>query len=424
MNPSSTTIRKVTLLAALLALLQFSLLTTFVAYVWSHRVLHRSGVIWVAISNNLLLLMSTIISRVPPIVVPFVMSIAAYGFAREWLLSSPLPEGRGTPTPEQYQIALQVNGRADLGAVLATVKYLYGRSNGPRHPDWFAKSIAVLFVLIWLAYLIGGVDIWLHQAVYAGRLTSFTTSSEPDTDFSRVIDPNFCSSPADAVNPSCALNPLNTTISIADESLATATNKSQTHEVIVLPNTTIALMLPAYSKRNLRVYEASTFATYTTCAPISRECNLRLSDWSPQYTTTYLYGCVKQPAFSGSFDAAYDNQLLENSHIYGFFESGEHLPNHGDSLGASTQPLPLGIAASLPYNISRNQAVSQLVRGPEGGYAVLLWCETTIFNVTYHHNPYHNNSIVVLNRTLANPRDVFIISGPIYSGSLSCASFQ
>src|SRR5438477_9521859 len=128
--------------------------------------MQRSGVIWIAISNNLLLLMSTIISRVPPIMVPFVMSIAAYGFAREWLVFSSLPETRESPTPEQYQIALQVNGRADLGAVWETVKYLYRRFNGPRHPNWLLKSIVALFTLMFLAYLIGGIDIWLHQAVF------------------------------------------------------------------------------------------------------------------------------------------------------------------------------------------------------------------------------------------------------------------
>ena len=418
----SSTVRKVTIVAVVLVVLQFSLLAIFVSYLWSRRVAQNSGVIWVAISNNILLLMSTIISRVPPIVVPFAMSIAAYGFAREWLLSSPLPDTRGSPTPEQYQIALRVNGSADLGAVWATLKYLYRRSsNGPRHPNWLTKSIAALFTLMSLAYLIGGVDIWLHQAVFAGRLTSFTTLPTPKTMFSRILDQRFCSSPEIITNyTSCAFNPL-TAASFADEGLATATNKSRMNEVALLPNTTIALLLPVHSIRNQRFYEASTFATYTTCASMSRECNLRPSAVGENI---FAYGCLERPAFSGVFDAGQRSNSAETSQIFGVFEGGQGIVSlQDDDVGAWKQPVELGIFASLPYNLSRNQADPQLVSTTDGSYTVLLWCQMTILNVTYRHDPFHHDSgVQVLNYTLANPRDTFVISGPIFRGLSRCTS--
>ena len=420
----SSTVRKATIVAAVLVILQFSLLAIFVSYLWSRRVAQNSGMIWVAISNNLLLLMSTIISRVPPIVVPFVMSIAAYGFAREWLTSSPLPDTRGSPTPEQYQIALQVNGSADLGAAWAAIKYLYRRSsNGPRHPNWLSKSITALFILISLAYLIGGVDIWLHQAVFAGRMTSFTTSPTPQTMFSRILDQRFCSSPEIITNhSSCAFNPL-TAASYADEGLATATNKSRIHQVALLPNTTIALLLPVHSIRNQRFYEASTFATYTTCASMSRECNLRrgLIVYGEE---SFAYSCLERPAFSGVFDAGQRSNSAETSRIFGLTEGGQGTVSAEDyDVGAWKQPVELGIFASLPYNLSRNQADPQLVPTRAGSYTVLLWCEMAILNVTYRHDPFRGNSAIqVLNHTLANPRDTFVISGPIFRGSSRCAS--
>jgi hypothetical protein len=81
-------IRKLTLVSVSLVILQTLLTVGFVAYIWSNRVLHCHMVIIVNIPNNLLLLFSTILSRVTPIIVPFAMSSAAYTFANDWLVLS------------------------------------------------------------------------------------------------------------------------------------------------------------------------------------------------------------------------------------------------------------------------------------------------------------------------------------------------
>ena len=419
-NSELAPIRRVTLVSVALSILQLSLLSTFVGYVWSHRVVQRDAIIWVSIPNNLFLLMSTVISRVPPVIVPIAMSIAAYGFAKDWLSSSSLPEHPGNPTPKQYQIALQVNGNADIGAAWATSKYLLTRSSKSRHPAWLTKSIAALFSLLSLAYLNGFLDIWLHQAVSVATLTFFTKAPQPLTTFSRLLNPRLCDGPPDMVNVNCSLfhtayNP--------DESIDTAAGRSGTHEVVLLPNTATALLLPAASIRGQMTYEASTFAAYSTCAPISRQCNL--ASFANAGRVGIQFFCFGRPAFQGSLDID-----REFSHSYVFNGSGRVTPrDFGDwsDFGAWSQPVELGIVADFPYSdhgpvVNPDYQLfyvdSQAGRRPV--YVILLWCEWSILNVTYRVQPHRDTSPELLQYQLANPRDTFALSSPIYAGSCIC----
>jgi hypothetical protein len=344
---SSTIVRtgKLKILAFFFSIFQLALLGTFIAYVWSHKVKQQNSTIWVSISNNTLLLLSTIISRVPPIIVPFEMGIAAYSFAREWLISSSIPDDQhsklGTLTPEQYHIALKVIGNADLGAIVAASKYVFRRSGNSRRPRWLTKSITTLFTLISLAYLIGGIDLWLHQAVLSVHLTSFSTALEPTTSFSRAINTTLC--PENAIHPCTSVSSLigSTTIINTAEGFATVANISDLNEVVLLPGTSIALMLPSQGIRKQSTYQASTFATYTTCAPVTVECGVDFQSNS--------YACLERPAFRGMFveNDTYGSQAMS------FVGSGTTLVGQ-DLLdhGAQSQPLELGITTFLPPRAS------------------------------------------------------------------------
>jgi hypothetical protein len=344
-------LRKATFITLSIVAFQLCLTAIFVAYVWSHIVSRDNSTIWVTIPNNTLLLISTIISRVPPTIVPLVMGLAAYGFASDWLVSSAAPDqnlGPPAPTPEQYSIALKVIGGADLGAVVAAVKYLFRKPDPnvpvPLHPRWLTTSIIFLLGLTFLAYLVAGIDLWFHKSVLSVYLTTFATSRTPTTSFSRSVNSTFCALQKNATlfeHPCTSITQgaQSPFILGASEGLATATNTSSINEVILLPNSSIALLLPAYSLRSQHAYQATTIGTYATCAPISLECSLY-----PVSGASTPYACVEHPAFVGDMNVV----PLPASVLASFNESGTRMVGLGPSdLGASSQPLELGVAALL-----------------------------------------------------------------------------
>ncbi|PVF99492.1 hypothetical protein CPB86DRAFT_286946 [Serendipita vermifera] len=356
-TPPHRPLRKVTLLSLLLTGFLLGLIAIFVAYILSHVVQRSGGTIWVSISNNTILLISTIISRVPPLLVPVTMGLAAYDCAREWLIHSAarslddsLEQSiAAVPTPEQYNVALRVLGGGDLGAVVATLRYLIGNSRSKggniHRPRWLTKSIIILFCLTILAYLVGGIDLWLHQGVVSVRLTTFEKSAVPTTSMSRTINYTYCdfqladrrdnSYPCTSVTQGAHL-PF---MVFADEGLATATNTSSMNEVVLLPDTSIALLIPSPQLRSTNTYVATTFGTFATCAPVSLECNLHA-----QSGASTPYACVEHPAFRGDMSTVASG----SSSMSNFNESGTRgIGGISTELGAWSQPLEFGIASLL-----------------------------------------------------------------------------
>jgi hypothetical protein len=348
------TLRKRTVITLLLVTLQLGLTALFVAYVLSHRVVRTGPTLWVSIPNNIILLISTIIARVPPLIAPLVMTMAAYGFAKDWLMSSALsthhldPDGPvqvGSPTPEQYSIALNVIGRADLGAAFGALKFLFRKRDrnipSTQRPRWLTKSIIFLFSLTFLAYLVGGMDLYLHQSVLSVHLTTFTTSRIATTSFSRVINSTLCA--LENANPwPCASVSQGAHAALMvepAEGLAAATNTSTINEVVALPNSSIALLLPASSVRAQNTFQATTFGTYTTCAPVSIECGLYAASGA-----STPYACLERPAFNGDITVVPSGSSVISS----FNGSGTRLVGLiSNDVGAWSQPLEFGIAAFL-----------------------------------------------------------------------------
>ncbi|PVF91376.1 hypothetical protein CPB86DRAFT_878555 [Serendipita vermifera] len=417
-------LRKVILLPLLLSGFLLGLLTIFATYVWSHTVKQSGGTIWVSTSNNTILLISTIISRVPPLLVPVAMGITAYDCAREWLIHSANPHPNSPnqqpvvaiPTPEQYNIALRVLGGGDLGAVWATLRYLVGSSRRKtgiiRRPHWLNKSIIILLYLTCLAYLVGGIDLWLHEGVVSVHLTTFEKSALPTTSMSRTINYTYCdaqisqrtvnSFPCASVTQG-AQSPF---IVFADEGLATVTNTSSLNEIVLLPDSSISLLIPSTQLRSTNTYVATTFGTYTTCAPVSLECNLYAKSGA-----STPYACIRRPEFRGDMTYVPSGSSLMSN----FNESGTRTVGLSNTdLGAWSQPLELGIAALLQSTGDSNDP--QIIHTVHNAMAILLWCEMNILNVTYLHHPHHADRIQLLSYELTNPNDTFTISGPIYKG--------
>jgi hypothetical protein len=354
--PLHRPIRKVVLLSILLSIFLLGLLAIFVVYIWSHVVQRSGAIVSVSISNNTILLISTIISRIPPLLVPVAMGFAAYGCAREWLIYSaarslhyPLQSSTvAVPTPEQYNLALRVLGNGDIGAVWATTRYLVTaarRKAGIIHrPRWLNKSIILLFFMTFVAYLIGAIDLWLHQGVVSVRLTTFEKSRVPTTSMSRTINYTYCdfqlsgrrddSYPCTSVTQG-AQSPF---MIFADEGLATVTNTSYLNEVVLLPDSSIALLLPSPQIRSKNTYIATTFGTYTSCAPISLECNLRSESGA-----STPFACIEHPEFRGDIGV-----VSGSSKMTSFNGSGTHrVGAFNTELGAWSQPLEFGIRALL-----------------------------------------------------------------------------
>jgi hypothetical protein len=312
----------------------------------------------VSISNNTILLISTVISRIPPLLVPVAMGFAAYDCAREWLISSaapPLEESSqpsivSTPTPEQYNLALRVLGNGDLGAAWATVRYLVTNARQKtgtiQRPRWLNRSIIFLFFLTFVAYIIGGIDIWLHKNVVSVRLTTFEKSTVPTTSMSRTINYTYCESqlpnrPWSSPCISVTQGALPAIMLFPDEGLATVTNTSSVNEVVLLPDSAIALLLPSSQIRSTNTYIATTFGSYTSCAPISLECNLRAESGA-----TTPFACIEHPEFRGDIYMGSGNSVMTS-----FNGSGTRLVGASDrELGAWSQPLEFGVRALLQGN--------------------------------------------------------------------------
>jgi hypothetical protein len=132
---------------------------------------------------------------------------------------------------------------------------------------------------------------------------------------------------------------------------------------------------------------------------------------------------VERPAVHGEYQLTQGRNPFQGSNILSFNQSGTfgvsayHSPG---SMGAWSQPVELVILATLPYSLSGKKTDAQFVSTSEGGYAILLWCELNILNVTYRLQPYRNNSIQLLHHTPASPRYVH----PIWSNLQRSALFR
>lgn len=333
-----TPIRKVKIFTLAIFAFHLSLVVIFVAYIWSHVVYRVHSTIWVTIPNNTILFISSIFSRIPPLIVSFVMGLAAYGFAADWLMSSSIPNqnAQDNPTPEQYSIALSVIGIASLGAIKSVAIYLYKQRRNQaamRYPRWLVKSIVFLLLLTATSSLVGLIDLWLHKAALPVRLSTFSTISTPTTQFSRVVNSSLCTE-MEAERPPCNSAQLDDAsfpqFAQSLEYLLTVTNTSSLNEVVNLPGTSLALLLPVSSLRGNYTYKASTFGVYTTCSPISNECGLNSG-------RTY-YSCPEHPALAGNIHNMKQGTSVRTT----FIDSGTQL-----SSTAIGQPVELGVVATF-----------------------------------------------------------------------------
>jgi hypothetical protein len=333
-----TPIGKVKIFTLAIFAFHLSLVVIFVAYIWSHVVYHAHSTIWVTIPNNTILFISSIFSRIPPLIVSFVMGLTAYGFAADWLLSSSIPNqnAQDNPTPEQYSIALSVIGIASLGAIKSVAIYLYKRRRDQaamRYPRWLVKSIVFLLLLTATSSLVGLIDLWLHKAALPVRLSTFSTTSTPTTQFSRVVNSTLCAE-METSGARCNSAQLDDAsfpqFTQSLEFLRTVTNTSSLNEVVNLPGTSLALLLPVSSLSGNYTYKASTFGVYTTCTPISDECGLNAG--------RLYYSCLEHPALAGNLLNMKQGTSIRTT----FTDSGTQT-----SSTTIDQPVELGVVATF-----------------------------------------------------------------------------
>jgi hypothetical protein len=279
------------------------------------------------------------------------MGFAAYGFAREWMAASKIGPGgdlnlvRNVPTPGQYTLSMGIVGNASLAASWQGIKYVFRKkSKYAAAPRWLTTSVWSLVSLLFFAYLVTIADIWLHQSTRSVLVTTFSPSPKPTSLFSRQIDPAQCAAalpPPSASFSACAsvsTGAVGSFILNSTEGTATLANISTTNEVAILPNTSIALLLPSANLRGQATYEASTFGAYATCAPISLECNLRAP-----FGTETIFQCLERPAFSGNA-AAYN----PGSSVRTLFTNNGTVPGEQyDYYGSTTQPLEFGVVSKF-----------------------------------------------------------------------------
>jgi len=197
--------------------------------------------------------------------------------------------------------------------------------------------------------------------------------------------------------------------------VATVANTSTTNEVILLPGTSIALLLPASNLRGQSVYQANTFGSYTSCAPASQECSLAVDPGG-----SLSYGCLEHPGFTGDLSGVtpLGNGQITSSSWKAFNQSGT-LPVGGfdeKDQGAWSQPLELGVVVQFSSSLG-NVSDPAVVYSAGTGQALLLWCQMNYLNVTYLYNPFADGyPVTILEYTLADADSTFTMSGPAYFG--------
>lgn len=411
-----------------LAGLLLALTVALIAYVFANRAYFNSEMIFVKVPNNRILLVSSVISKLPPILPQVMMGVAAVGFGSDWLGTSMgvMHKGQGLRndlTPEQYALLLRICSQAGpLSLVDAHAYYLRRftkRARLPSMPPILIRGIIYITILTLLVQTSSILDTILHDKVYAAAFAQLHPADlTPQKSFGRQLNQTLCNDSLSmgVRSPQCTsvvITVSGVRMTEPYEGLLTAVNTSTVHEVIVVDG--VALLMDR--NRGQNTFMANTIGYTTTCKPISQQCGLfaLLGTSSP-------FACPDYPLFLGNMAD------MESAAVLQVFNHSGTNQVQGSVNGVTGQPFELGVRYSVEACASssrssfraldlRNSADggpsdSQVVDSVHKLPTLLLWCEANVLSVTYRHEPYRKKPVTISSFELASDEDTFVVSGP------------
>ena len=316
------------------------LATGFAVYVFTNCVFFSSVYVYVNATSNRILLFSSVISRIPPLLPQVLMGVAALGFGYDWLVAS-LSEGDDELTPEQYSLILRICSTAGLFAAWDGFNYQRraGKGRTPALPSILRRAVVYLILIRVSLLSIGLMDTVLHEGVVQAAFGLFSPlPPDPTLAFGRQINQTLCNAIDNKVTPcsSVLAESHQAALINANEGIATAENSSQINEVVVIDN--VALLVD--KQRAQTTFTARTTGWYTSCKPVTIQCGMRANGpLSP-------FACIEYPAFQGDLsvvDGGYSTVKISP-----FNNSGTSGPVDLKDMGAWSQPVEYGIACTTP----------------------------------------------------------------------------
>lgn len=262
-------------------------------------------------------------------------------------------------------------------------------------------------------------DTWLHTTTSTVSLDLFSPSSDNRLLPGRALNTTWCTF-SDSVQPNapCSLSQAATATFLvgSDEAFKTASNISSLNRVSMFTQgaETIAYLQSDQPPLGLD-YRASTFAVKTICLPISRQCNLRAA-----YGASTPYNCT--PNYHGDLTMLDTSELVLPYPIsLTFFKDADLNRPIGYNYSEFGNPFYFGAAALLSTlgttpGLGESSSIGndpEIVRPVHGGYAWVLGCSLTVYDLEYTWV----NQVLASSTLKSSNTSIAAIFGAAFSGT-------
>ncbi|KAI9765133.1 MAG: hypothetical protein M1840_007840 [Geoglossum simile] len=336
-----------------------------------------SGAYFVEVSAPTLVFIASWSSTLALSLVSVVITLYSYSVALGIVKRSEGSDYAGLPTPYQLGILVRLmNG--SLGALWSWAKYTFGwRGKRPKVSPELKWTVTVMVSAVSLSLLISLADTWLHVTTKTVQYLQVSPVSTPDRTFGRGLSARCMDWYRPIPNPQGDITPCSISVAASGALLAnpskifeTINNRSSDNRIaMVTIGPTYALLVDPSASRDLD-FTASTFAVRTQCELISKKCNLNAA-----YGASTPFNCP-DINFKGDVSAGIGADWRVN-----FFNSSE--AKYNATWSTSINPFYWALASNIEgsnYPLSPNPDV---VTPVHGGFATVLFCNTTIYDATY-----------------------------------------
>lgn len=361
-------------------------------------ILDEPDVYYVDFSATSLTTVGSWISSVAPHITSSVMVLFSFYVASGLRKQLRTRDTSQLPTPYQLTLLLELFA-AGISSLWKWQKYHFWRH---RNRDNSALRLSAVFLAIstCLSYVTWGLDTWFHVATTTIQLPQITPVEVPTNSFGRVLsdewveffknwDPFHGATEANTCIVAIG-GSANNAMSDPAEAFATINNISAQNQIstISFENNSYTYLGPVNPPIGLD-FRASTIALHTDCEPVSKKCNLTDQGLSQPFNCSPSFsgdiGNFSEPYYELAFfnDSSLSTPLAQNA-----FETTPLLP--------SANPFYIGFAVYVIGYGNLND--SQVTHPVHGGDALVLQCETTVYNFTYS---LVNGSVLSVNASLA-----------------------
>jgi hypothetical protein len=316
------------------------------------------------------------------------MELMAFKAAQNWIRNSRKADTtENLPTPLQYGMAFNLTSNPGLYSISLYLRYLFSRHQKvPQFIKWlFIASI----VQVGLGTLTAVADIWLHLTATSVPWQTVTPLSSISTSYSRALTSNCTSGEYEYKGENMSAYSFGTyTCATRDaatndwingivEGLSTVNNISSVNTVHQVDG--ISFLGPSQPLSTLD-FRATTPGMRSSCKPISTICQLGLDEIGAGTP----YNC------SNSYPGVAGEAALFGLKVY---VDGSWRP-----FGTGLNPIPFAVSITIDTITEEIVPDKEFVAPVHGNYAILLWCEAEVLDVTYEVTA-NDVSIVLTNRS-------------------------